>query len=441
MKNQQKDKPILIYGAHLYAAKLYESLCRSRQSGCVCGFAVTNMASNPSDVHGVAVKSIEEYMPMARFATVKIAMPDKFHAQVDALLESYGVKDIQHYGIEEITKLVGQEMQDDFEATQSYALLWDNIDFTWLSLFRREDVGASRQVEESMRRHPHIRHQILTRADKFNVTETVNGRDWLQEAKLWTGNATYAYELETSKRSKLLDTVRVYVVTSMGNNAVITSNYCIRKWEFPIQAGSALTDRIISEIRDDVDNNISSRNKMYCELTAAYWIWKNVHDCEYNGLCHYRRHFHLDDEQLSTVLMHGFDCILPIVRFVPCGVGKMFMTDTPVKSQYMESLQKAMNSIYPRDKDILEEVLNGNFYYPNNMVIAKKSIYDDYCAYIYPVLFEMESDERNKGIYEENNRNIAFAGELLTTLYFFKHRNDYKICLSDINFIYHEKKV
>lgn len=51
--------------------------------------------------------------------------------------------------------------------------------------------------------------------------------------------------------------------------------YEIPEWIRTIQAGAALTDIHISDIRDDTGDNISAKNVNYSELSAMYWVGKH----------------------------------------------------------------------------------------------------------------------------------------------------------------------
>lgn len=43
---------------------------------------------------------------------------------------------------------------------------------------------------------------------------------------------------------------------------------------YPIQVGTALSgSKLEGMIHDNEGDNISDRNKTYCELTAQYWAW------------------------------------------------------------------------------------------------------------------------------------------------------------------------
>lgn len=45
---------------------------------------------------------------------------------------------------------------------------------------------------------------------------------------------------------------------------------------FPIQVGASLSEKQFPNmLHDNEGDNISDRNRMYCELTAYYWAWKN----------------------------------------------------------------------------------------------------------------------------------------------------------------------
>lgn len=48
-------------------------------------------------------------------------------------------------------------------------------------------------------------------------------------------------------------------------------------------------------LRDNIGDHIAGKNRHWCELTAQYWLWRNVLNLEaeeqINGFCHYRRFF------------------------------------------------------------------------------------------------------------------------------------------------------
>lgn len=61
----------------------------------------------------------------------------------------------------------------------------------------------------------------------------------------------------------------------------------------PIHVGrdiSKNTDEMSDFIGDNTGDNISSLNPYYCELTAQYWMWKNLKNVDIVGLAHYRRY-------------------------------------------------------------------------------------------------------------------------------------------------------
>lgn len=79
----------------------------------------------------------------------------------------------------------------------------------------------------------------------------------------------------------------------------------------PIHVGRAVSkfkEEMTYMIGDDTGDNISKKNPYYCELTAQYWAWKNL-DCEYVGLCHYRRYFQdkITENYIKNKVDSGYD--------------------------------------------------------------------------------------------------------------------------------------
>ena len=76
--------------------------------------------------------------------------------------------------------------------------------------------------------------------------------------------------------------ISMYMVTHVPVNK-------IPKGRIPIFVGNG--NNVENYITDSTGENISNKNKNYCELTAYYWIWKNDKTSDYVSVEHYRRFF------------------------------------------------------------------------------------------------------------------------------------------------------
>lgn len=130
-------------------------------------------------------------------------------------------------------------------------------------------------------------------------------------------------------------------------------------WETPIQVGAALTDQRIVEVCDNTGDHISEKNKEYCELTALYWIWKNGRS-DYEGLCHYRRHFVLDEEQREKLLSSDIDVILTIPVFNYPDVRTAYCRDHEAAD--WEVMLEAIRELQPEYWNAADELQRGQFY-------------------------------------------------------------------------------
>jgi hypothetical protein len=205
-----------------------------------------------------------------------------------------------------------------------------------------------------------------------------------------------------------------------------------------IQAGAELTDkRVVSEdgVCDNIGDNISEKNPRYCELTALYWIWKHA-TADYIGLCHYRRHFMLNEEQLKLLSEQhcDVDVVLttPIVNFP--SVRAIYEHDHIIED--WDIMMEAISELAPDYLESAHEIEVGIFYCGYNMLIARKIIFDDYCRWLFPILKYCEEhclkkEDRYQGRY------IGFLAERLLTIYFWHNWERYRIVFVNKEFISH----
>ena len=67
-----------------------------------------------------------------------------------------------------------------------------------------------------------------------------------------------------------------------------------------------------------------------------------------------------------------------------------------------------------------------DYLYNYNIILAKRQVLADYCAWLFPILERTEELSSPKG-WERSDRYMGYLGENLLTLYFLFHRNDLNI--------------
>ncbi len=186
-------------------------------------------------------------------------------------------------------------------------------------------------------------------------------------------------------------------------------------YEYPIQAGAARSEKRVADILDNQGENISAKNVQYCEMTASYWVWKHTHHA-WTGIEHYRRHLLLKPEMLHD----GIDAVLPL-PFV-CWPNTLVHLCWFVGGDVRDAMLKALKTLHPEEFPGYMEILNGHWQYPCNMLAAKKSVYDDYCAWFFRITEYIETMGDAVPAISET-RALSYVAEVLTSLYFLSHRD------------------
>lgn len=219
-----------------------------------------------------------------------------------------------------------------------------------------------------------------------------------------------------------IQSAAVYMAKSH-KDIVLKSNVNLPEWIKTIQVGAALTDRRQGTITDDSGDNISDLNGLYGELTATYWIWKNDNH-KITGLFHYRRVLLLEPSALYMLDEGMVDAILPLP----------FLCYQDTSWQYgrylcREDIAIMWNVLKEMSKEYYDAgkiILSGKYLYNYNIVVARKEVFDDYCAWFFPILDRIKV-ECQAVVRSRKDRYIGRIGELLTSLFFLYNKKGWKI--------------
>ena len=242
----------------------------------------------------------------------------------------------------------------------------------------------------------------------------------------------------------------------------------------PIHVGKSLSKLDLDIQGDNVGDNISMLNPIYCEMTAAYWGWKNLH-ADYVGLCHYRRYFTFEPMPMKSLIREKYlfyktkICKLfhpgfhysfqnQIIVWDDNEFGKMAFSfseklkrrlengsfDIVVPRPYIENsqnieqhyrdlgkehmstLKTVVTEYYPDFYPYLIRALASYKLFSANMFIMKWQLYEDYCRLVFDVLeLQMKRmvssswclDPLKEGCY---SRISGYLAEILTSAYIMK---------------------
>lgn len=206
----------------------------------------------------------------------------------------------------------------------------------------------------------------------------------------------------------------------------------------PIHVGKKRSSDDFGIIGDDKGDNISELNESFCELTALYWIWKNS-SAQIVGLVHYRRYLQgfnkgycfkgknilSRDDILEQVEPNTVIVVNP--RWLRSGY-KPFVSikENFYSSHYRKDWELLKNLIatkYPEYYSAFEVVESRKRMSGANMMVCNKKIFDEYCSWLFGILFEL-SNQINFEEYDSYQKRVfGFLSERLLNVYLEKNRN------------------
>lgn len=233
-----------------------------------------------------------------------------------------------------------------------------------------------------------------------------------------------------------------------------------------------------SYVTDNTGDNISIKNKMYCELTTQYWAWKNA-EADYYGFCHYRRFmsftdvqaentdireqicvkvlndytvkkYHLDDDVSARKFIAQYDCVLPRqqdLRKLPTpngrkksvydhfsGHDRLFMN-----KEDLNTLMEVVNDLFPEYIDDARLYMGNPYFLGFNCFVLKRELFDKLCEFEFGVLEELEKRIDLSLYNQQMTRIYGFMGEILSSIFFFHlQKADKTLRVANVPLIYFE---
>lgn len=201
-------------------------------------------------------------------------------------------------------------------------------------------------------------------------------------------------------------------------------------------------------IGDDSGDNISDKNPYFCELTGLYWAWKNL-NAEYIGLIHYRRFFsainfferrnkafsemYLTQTEALSLLQDN-DVLVPKKRKYYIETLYSHYAHTMHK-EHLDITREIIQELCPTYLEHFDSTMKQISGHMFNMFIMRKDLVDEYCQWLFPILFELEKRIDVSKYSGFHSRLYGRVSELLFNVWL----NSKKLKVKELPFVYAEK--
>lgn len=211
----------------------------------------------------------------------------------------------------------------------------------------------------------------------------------------------------------------------------------------PIQVGKSISNIDLEITGDDSGDNISKKNREYCELTAHYWAWKNLKGIDQIGLAHYRRY--LDFSNKSSVLLNvkspnevnapkadfnklleKYDIVLSNYDYHAAS-NKIHYCYNHILEDY-QILRETLAELFPEYLPSFDHIMiRTNKASVGNMFFTKWPVFDAYSEWLFTLLFEVEKRVKLSP-YDYQRRVFGFMAERLIDVYCYYNKLKVKRC-------------
>ena len=186
--------------------------------------------------------------------------------------------------------------------------------------------------------------------------------------------------------------------------------------------------------RDDTGENISNKNSNFGTQTGLFWAWKNL-EAEYKGLVHYRRYFvgaKVDKKDMIGSVI-SYNEIKPMLEkykiFVPRK--RRYYIETLYShyahthdGKHFDIVREIIMRDCPEYLNSFNKVLKRRWGYMFNMMILQTDLMDDYCEWLFNILFQVYEKIDKTNLSAFDSRFCGRISEILFDVWIEKKLED-----------------